>query len=223
MNKMIKININENYEQKIALKKLLLLNVPCWACDLEEVDLQINIKKNVCLNLLDDIFFKSKIKFVLNKDSKLEYFSNPDNSSDKELRFELAGNGAEAKVKILCLGQKDQNFSFKTIQDHKVANTKSNLIIKGVFDDNSQLKSDNLIKVAQNAQNVSANQINKNILIGEKSRVITIPKLEIKADKVKCHHGAAVSKLDENQLFYLQSRGFDLNESKNMLITAFLN
>ena len=123
----------------------------------------------------------------------------------------------------MCLGKKDQTFNIKTIQDHKIESTKSDLIIKGVFDENSKLKSDNLIRVARNAQNVQANQINKNILIGEQSRVITIPKLEIKTDKVKCHHGAAISKLNENQLFYLQCRGINLKKAKDLLINSFLN
>ncbi|MFH1643710.1 MAG: SufD family Fe-S cluster assembly protein [bacterium] len=221
MNKLIKINIEKNYTKQVSLKNLLKDFLKDLSFE-KGLDLEINIKPNITLDLLDDHLIKSKIKFVLDKNSKLSYFSKPNESANKELTFELIGFDANAQIKILCNGKKDQAFNFKTIQDHKVSSTKSNLIIKGVFDDISKLKSDNLIKVAQNAQNVVANQINKNILIGEKSGIVTIPKMEIKSDKVNCHHGAAISKLDENQLFYLQSRGLDLDEAKKMLITAFL-
>ncbi len=226
MDNVFKIIINKNYPKQITLQKLL----QDFSQDLifdKELELQIKLEPEVVLNLLDDLddfeVFKSKITFILNKNSKLDYISKPCKSTDKELTFEFIGSGSDAKVKILYLGKKDQTFNIKTIQDHKIENTKSDLIIKGVFDENSKLKSDNLIRVARNAQNVQANQINRNILIGYQSRVVTIPKLEIKADKVKCHHGAAVSKLNENQLFYLQSRGFNDISAKNILIGAFLN
>ena len=220
MDKLFKIFVNKNYLEQISLKNLIKDFLQDLTLD-KEFEFQINLEPKIILNLLDDC--KNNITFVLNENSKLNYVSKPNDSIDKELKFEFIGSGSDAKVKILCLGKKDQIFNFKTVQDHKIENTKSDLIIKGVFDENSKLKSDNLIRVTANAQNVQANQINKNILIGEQSRVVTIPKLEIKADKVKCHHGAAISKLNENYLFYIQSRGFDEFAAKNLLIDAFLN
>ena len=226
MDKAFKVFIKKNYLEQITLQKLLQDFSQNLISD-KDLELQINLEPEVVLNLLDDLddleIFKSKITFILNENSKLDYISKPRKSTDKELKFEFIGSGSDAKIKILCLGKKDQIFNFKTVQDHKIENTKSDLIIKGVFDENSKLQSDNLIRVASNAQNVQANQINKNILIGDQSRIVTIPKLEIKADKVKCHHGAAVSKLNKNQLFYLQSRGMDSKVSKDLLIDSFLN
>jgi len=65
--------------------------------------------------------------------------------------------------------------------------------------------------------------MNKNLLLGCNSQAISIPKLEVEADDVDCKHGAAVSKLDDEQIFYLQSRGIDYCSAKNILIDAFLN
>jgi Fe-S cluster assembly protein SufD len=75
--------------------------------------------------------------------------------------------------------------------------------------------------VAQNAQLTEANQLNRNLLLSNKGRVDTKPQLEIIADNVKCSHGATVSQLEDDEIFYLQSRGIDAQKGRNLLIDAF--
>lgn len=142
---------------------------------------------------------------------------------DKTIHVTLAGAGAHAQVKVVCMGKKQRSFKFKTIQEHAVGNTSSFLEVKGVFDDQSMMRCDSLIKVPEAAQKVDAKQVNKNLLLSSQARAVSIPKLEVEANDVKCSHGAAVSALDADSLFYLQSRGMDLVQSKALLIEAFLN
>ncbi|MHC5734305.1 Fe-S cluster assembly protein SufD [Nostoc sp.] len=71
------------------------------------------------------------------------------------------------------------------------------------------------------AQLTNASQLNRNLLLSSKARVDTKPQLEITADNVKCAHGATVSQLEDDEIFYLQSRGIDENDARKLLINAF--
>ncbi len=75
--------------------------------------------------------------------------------------------------------------------------------------------------VPKPAQLTNASQLNRNLLLSSKARVDTKPQLEITADNVKCAHGATVSQLEDDEIFYLQSRGIDENDAHNLLVNAF--
>ncbi|NEQ19270.1 MAG: Fe-S cluster assembly protein SufD, partial [Microcoleus sp. SIO2G3] len=77
------------------------------------------------------------------------------------------------------------------------------------------------IFVPKPAQLTNAEQLNRNLLLSSKARVDTKPQLEITADNVKCAHGATVSQLEDDEIFYLQSRGIDENDARHLLIKAF--
>ncbi len=231
-------------DSSVSLKILVKNNI-AGAVSLQNFNIQIIIAQDIHVDLIDDLMDfdinKSRIEVILNKNSTLNYdlkmtnfseflhldsstlvgFSN-DGCIQKELDFKFVGEYSSAKIKCVCKGEDNQFFKFKTIQDHKVANTKSELLIKGALCKTSKLICDSVIRVDKNATKVEAKQLSKNLLLGCNARAISIPKLEIKADDVKCKHGASVSKLDEEQLFYLQSRGFDYCSAKNLLVDAFL-
>jgi Fe-S cluster assembly protein SufD len=77
------------------------------------------------------------------------------------------------------------------------------------------------IFVPKSAQLTDASQLNRNLLLSSKSRIDTKPQLEITADNVKCAHGATVSQLEDDEIFYLQSRGIDENNARKLLVNAF--
>ena len=77
------------------------------------------------------------------------------------------------------------------------------------------------IFVPKAAQLTNAQQLNRNLLLSSKAKVDTKPQLEITADNVKCSHGATVSQLEDDEIFYLQSRGIDDNAARHLLINAF--
>lgn len=141
----------------------------------------------------------------------------------KELRLRLVGKDAKADIHCACYGNSNRVFTFKTLQDHQVQDTTSNLVIKSVLDDGSKIISNNMIKIHKEAQRTNAEQSNKNIILAKKARAISNPQLEIEANDVRCKHGAAVSKLNNDQLFYLQSRGITEALTRQMLVQAFLN
>ena len=240
------LNIDQTSNESLSLKNFLKKSFSAGALSVPTLEIQIILAPDVHLEIVDDLLDfdikKSRIEFVLNANSTVNYdlkmidlptFNHTDDGVfvaydhqrcvEKELDFKFVGEFSTAKVRCACRGKEDQFFKFKTTQDHKVGNTKSDLVVKGAFFQKSKMICESLIKVDKSAQKVQATQLNKNLLLGCHSRAISIPKLEVKADDVKCKHGAAVAKLDEDQIFYLQSRGFDYCQAKDILVEAFLN
>jgi Fe-S cluster assembly protein SufD len=94
-------------------------------------------------------------------------------------------------------------------------------LCKNIVSDRARAVFDGRIVVAQLAQQTRADQLNRNLLLSPQARVNTKPQLEIVADDVKCSHGATVSQLEEDELFYLQSRGLDRQLGMSLLVDAF--
>ena len=108
-----------------------------------------------------------------------------------------------------------------TVVDHKKPNSFSNEIYKGIMDDHAKGVFNGKIFVRPDAQKTNAFQSNRNILISEEATINTKPQLEIWADDVKCSHGCTTGQLDEEAVFYLQSRGISHSTAKAMLLYAF--
>lgn len=110
-----------------------------------------------------------------------------------------------------------------TSVDHKVANCYSNEIYKGILDDHSKGVFNGKIFVRKDAQKTNAFQSNKNMLLTDTASINTKPQLEIWADDVICSHGCTTGQLDEEQLFYLRSRGIGRSSARAILLHAFVN
>lgn len=219
---------------ELSLKALLREKLVGGAAATNPLSLQVHIPANSSVTIIDDLLdydlTHTKLHFVLAADAQLNYSLKLVSdvaaelmAMDKTIHLTLAGAGAHATVKAVCMGKEHRSFKFKTVQEHAVGNTTSFLEVKGVFDDHSTMRCDSLIKVPKEAQKVDAKQLNKNLLLSPQARAISIPKLEVEANDVKCSHGAAVSTVDAESMFYLQSRGMSVAASKTMLIDAFLS
>ncbi len=137
------------------------------------------------------------------------------------LHVKMQGEGAETNVLGLFLIDKMQHVDNFTVIEHASPHCTSNQHYKGVLDDMSTGAFNGKIHVWPDAQKTEAFQANNNILLSDTAKIHSKPQLEIYADDVKCSHGATVGQLDEDALFYLQSRGIPKNESRLMLMDAF--
>lgn len=137
------------------------------------------------------------------------------------LRINLQGEGAETSALGLFTIDKMQHVDNFTVIDHLKPHCTSNQHYKGILDDNSTGAFSGMIHVYPDAQKTEAFQTNNNILLSDTARMHSKPRLEIYADDVKCSHGATVGQLDEDAMFYLQSRGIPRDESRLMLMDAF--
>ncbi len=139
-----------------------------------------------------------------------------------ELSVELAGSGARADLAGLVMGRGDQHSDVHTFQQHIAPHTTSDLFYKSVLRDRAHATYQGLIRVTKQAQKTDAYQANKNLLLSSEAKAESIPKLEIEADDVRCTHGATVGHVDDEQRFYLMSRGLSPEEADRMIVEGFV-
>jgi Fe-S cluster assembly protein SufD len=135
----------------------------------------------------------------------------------------LMGEGGEAICNGLYLLKEQQLFDTHLFMDHAVPRCNSHELYKGILDNKARAVFCGRILVQQDAQQTDAIQSNKNLLLSRTARINTLPQLEIYADDVKCTHGATVGQLDDQSLYYMQTRGIDPVRAHAMLTFAFAN
>ncbi|MFH0753370.1 MAG: SufD family Fe-S cluster assembly protein [Candidatus Omnitrophota bacterium] len=133
----------------------------------------------------------------------------------------LKGPGAEVSLNGLHDLKGEAVAQSHTFIDHAAPATLSNQLYKSVVRDSSHSVFNGKIMVRREAQLTNAYQLNKNLILGALGRAETKPQLEIFADDVKCSHGATIGQLDDDQLFYFQTRGISREEAGRMLINGF--
>lgn len=146
----------------------------------------------------------------------------PGISCDVALDVTLAGEGAEANIygAYVCGGEEKVRIAVD--MHHAVPHCNSRQLFKGIAGGNSRVDFYGKIIVAQDAQRTEAYQENHNILLSDDARVDTKPQLEIYADDVKCSHGATIGRLNEEEQFYMRSRGITLEDAKVLQMISFL-
>ncbi len=133
----------------------------------------------------------------------------------------LNGEGAESTLNGLYVTKGSQHVDNCTLIDHAKPNCNSREFYKGILDDQSTGVFSGRIVVRPDAQKTNAKQTNKNLLLSENALVNTKPQLEIFADDVKCTHGATIGRLNDDELFYMRSRGIPLASARTLLTYAF--
>ena len=129
--------------------------------------------------------------------------------------------GAECWVDGLYLVTGSQHTDTHSVIDHRKPHCTSHQLYKGIMDGRSRAVFNGKVFVRHDAQKTDAMQTNKNLLLSNEARVDTKPQLEILADDVKCAHGAAVGQIDEDELFYLETRGIHPDLGRNLLTYGF--
>jgi hypothetical protein len=130
---------------------------------------------------------------------------------------------AHAKINGFALSGGAQRTDCKTNIHHVAQGTTSEQVQKNMIGGRATGAFRGRIRVEQSAQQTDSKQLSRSVLLSDRSRVWAVPSLEIIADDVKCTHGATVSDLSEEELFYLRSRGLDRTLSRNLLMYAFAN
>ena len=110
-----------------------------------------------------------------------------------------------------------------TTQNHLKHSAKSTLLIKGVIEDQASINYKGNIFVAQDAYGSIVSQKNKTLILSSEAKAISVPSMEVLNKDVQCSHGSAVAQIDEQQLFYLMSRGLTRKHATDMLIESFLD
>ncbi len=140
-----------------------------------------------------------------------------------EVRIEIESKGVEVYIFGVFLGRGEDKFELKTIQNHKVGGSKSDLLVKSVLFDRAKFIYQGLIRIEKGAQKTFSYQKNQNLVLNKDVFVESRPFLEILADDVFCTHGSTTGRIDNEILFYLMSRGLDKKEAEKLIIEGFVN
>src|SRR5216110_1501422 len=142
-------------------------------------------------------------------------------------RFEslsrLIGEGARSDLLAVAVATNEQEFDARTLQDHVSPQTASDLLYKNALDDRARTTFGGLIRVEPHAHFTDAYQKVRNLLLSDDSEANSMPGLEILADNVRCTHGATSGQIDEDELFYLRTRGIPTKVAQRLLVTGFLD
>lgn len=159
----------------------------------------------------------------LNRDSNLEFnsFSFGSKSSRDDIEVDIEGSGAHTSVNGLYVLNESRKSYHKVTINHKVPHSTSEQLFKGLLLDKARAEFNGLIEVYKDAQKTDATQLNNNILLSPEAHIDSRPQLNILADDVKCAHGSTIGKLNQEELFYLISRGLSKEEAQIILTYSF--
>ena len=166
-----------------------------------------------------------RASFTLGRDANLHHalFSTGGNAHSSKINVGLQGEGSSASLNVLFAVKTGNKSLHEVSLSHDTPNATSQQLIKGIIQEGGRAGFHGHVHVARSAQKTVAHQVNKNLLLGPKAFIDTRPALEIKADDVKCTHGATVGRISAEELFYLQSRSIPQSMAQQMLIRGFAN
>ena len=135
----------------------------------------------------------------------------------------VSGRGASTRQVALYFAGGTQMHDFRTTQDHDAPNTNSDLLFKGAVQDHAASVYTGLIKIREHADGTAAYQTNRNLTLSDGAWAQSVPNLDIRTNDVKCSHASAVGPIDEDQRFYLESRGVQPEIAERLVVLGFFD
>lgn len=162
-------------------------------------------------------------KVFVGEDARLQWTVGALGSRSAKVnqQVHLVGERSEAQVNGVMFAEGRQQIAYHTLQYHRSPSAVSDLLYKGALQDEAKMVWRGMIKVDPGAQKTNGYQRNDNLMLSSTSRVDSIPGLEIEADDVICTHGATTGRVEEEQVFYAQSRGLTRKEAARMIVAGF--
>ncbi|HEX6490912.1 MAG TPA: Fe-S cluster assembly protein SufD [Gaiellaceae bacterium] len=157
------------------------------------------------------------------RDAELDWVAGGFGSKKGKTRIQndLAGAGATSRVTGAYFADGDQHLDYDTFQEHIAPNTTSDFAFKGALRDQATAVWRGMIKVEPEAQRTNAYQENRNLILSDRAHADSIPGLEIEANDVRCTHGATISPVNREELFYAMARGISRAEAERLIVRGF--
>ncbi|MBA3654611.1 MAG: Fe-S cluster assembly protein SufD [Actinobacteria bacterium] len=135
----------------------------------------------------------------------------------------VSGQGASSNLMAVYFGEGEQMHDFRTLQDHSAPRTTSDLLFKGAVGGEATSVYTGLIRVRPGASGTNAFQTNRNLVLTEGAHAESVPNLEIEENDVRCSHASAIGPVDEDQLYYLESRGVPTTVAERLIVLGFFD
>ena len=182
-----------------------------------------NISRKVIQNFNSKTLSFQLDSAIADRDTQLENIAI--NLGAAKARYEnqikINGSGAHVTMYSLSVAEETQEFDQRTFQTHNAPNSVSDLLYKNALFDTSRTIFSGLIQVEEGAQQTDAYQTNRNLLLDQRADANALPGLEILANDVKCSHGATTGNIDEDELFYMLSRGIPHRVAMQLIVLGF--
>jgi Fe-S cluster assembly protein SufD len=140
-----------------------------------------------------------------------------------DLGAELRGNGSSVEVVGLYFGEHEQVLDYRLVMNHIGRNTSSDVFLKGAVEDAARSVFTGLLRIEEDAVRTSAFETNRNLVLSPGAKAHSVPTLEILCNDVVCGHASSVGPLEEEHLYYLQSRGISRARAERLLIRGFFS
>jgi Fe-S cluster assembly protein SufD len=174
-------------------------------------------------NLSRETWHFASHRASVGRDAELDWVAGGFGSKKGKIRIEndLAGQGGTSRVTGAYFADGAQHLDYDTLQRHIAPNTTSDFAFKGALRDKARAVWRGMIRVEEEAQKTNAYQENRNLLLSPDAHADSIPGLEIEANDVRCTHGATVSQVDRDELFYCMARGLSRGEAERLIVRGF--
>jgi Fe-S cluster assembly protein SufD len=135
----------------------------------------------------------------------------------------ITGSAGESDLVAVYFGDGEQVLDFRTLQDHAAPHSRSDLLFKGAVEDHARSVYSGLVRLRAEAQHSNASQTNRNLVLTEGAGAESIPNLEIEANDVRCSHASAVGPIDDDQRYYLETRGIPPEDAEQLIVLGFFD
>lgn len=206
--------------EEITSQKSTLINHKTIVKVLENAKISHNVLQNISIE--STIFYQVSAQVSKDANFKNNIINLGAKLSRTNFYGELTGENSEMDANGLYLLNGDQHHDTMSYIKHISPRSYSNQLYKGVLDDSSRGVFSGIIRIDQDAQEVNSVQMNKNLILSTKAHANSRPQLEIYADDVKCAHGSTTGQLNQDELFYFESRGITPERARNILSQAFV-
>jgi Fe-S cluster assembly scaffold protein SufB len=145
-----------------------------------------------------------------------------DKPGTRNLRLSFSKEGQEKELQAIIKGEVEGDYVLNVVVEHKIGKTRGHVLIRGIAKNGARVAITGKIKIDKDAQGVDDFLDMRVLLLDDKSQATAEPQLEIEANDVKASHAAAVGQIDEEQLFYLESRGLKRSIAESLIVEGFL-
>jgi Fe-S cluster assembly scaffold protein SufB len=226
------INIQDNTKEEIKLEEDATIkigkNAEVQIMDVvktnEERNVNLEVGEGAKINYISVQFSGSSIKeATIGDKGKINWVDCCLGEGKSKIKTNLKGKESESESLSVVFGNGNEIFEGKNEVVHSGSESKSNMLSRIVLNDKAKAIYDGLVKINSNAKGCEGYQKKEAILLSGEAKVESIPNLEIANNDVKCSHGATISQIDEDKLFYMMSRGVSENEAKKTIIEGFFD
>ena len=174
-------------------------------------------------NLSQETWHFATHRATVERDAELDWVAGGFGSKRGKVRIhnDLAGQGATSRVTGAYFADGAQHLDYDTFQQHHAPSTTSDFAFKGALREEASVVWRGMIRVEEGAQKTNAYQENRNLILSPAAHADSIPGLEILANDVRCTHGATISQVDREQLFYAMSRGLTRGDAERLIVRGF--